>query len=48
MRNNAYEIIKDAIISGELKPEMKIKDKELSEQLGISRTPIRGYVKVRG
>lgn len=41
MRNNAYEIIKDAIISGELKPEMKIKDKELSEQLGISRTPIR-------
>lgn len=41
MRNNAYEIIKNAIISGDLKPGMKIKDKELSEQLGISRTPIR-------
>lgn len=33
--------LKNAIISGELEPEMKIKDKELSEQLGISRTPIR-------
>ena len=41
MRNNAYEIIKDAIISGELEPGRKIKDAELSDQLGISRTPVR-------
>ncbi|GIN74543.1 GntR family transcriptional regulator [Bacillus sp. J14TS2] len=41
MRNHAYELIKNAIISGELKPEMRVKDKELSEQLGISRTPVR-------
>lgn len=41
MRNKAYEIIKNAIISGDLEPGMKIKDKDLSEQLGISRTPVR-------
>ncbi|QDI92685.1 GntR family transcriptional regulator [Salicibibacter halophilus] len=41
MRNNAYERIKNAIISGELKPEERLRDKELSEQLGISRTPVR-------
>lgn len=41
MRNNAYEIIKDAIISGGLEPGRKIKDVELSDQLGISRTPVR-------
>ncbi len=41
MRNNAYEIIKDAIISGDLEPGRKIKDVELSDQLGISRTPVR-------
>lgn len=41
MRNKAYEIIKEAIISGELKPDERIKDKDLSEQLEISRTPVR-------
>lgn len=41
MRNNAYKIIKEAIITGELEPGRKIKDAELSDQLGISRTPVR-------
>lgn len=41
MRDEAYTLIKNAIISGELAPETKVKDKELSEQLGISRTPVR-------
>ncbi|MFJ6268023.1 GntR family transcriptional regulator [Lysinibacillus xylanilyticus] len=41
MRNNVYEIIKTAIITGELSPRGKLKDKAPSEKLGISRTPIR-------
>lgn len=41
MRDEAYELIKQAILMGELAPEMKVKDKELSERLGISRTPVR-------
>ncbi|GAJ98962.1 transcriptional regulator, GntR family [Geomicrobium sp. JCM 19055] len=41
MRDHAYQIIKDAIITGELEPQRKLKDVELSDELGISRTPVR-------
>lgn len=41
MRDEAYIILQDWIINGELKPEQKLKDAELSELLGISRTPVR-------
>ncbi|GAK09473.1 GntR family transcriptional regulator [Geomicrobium sp. JCM 19038] len=41
MRDHAYHIIKDAIISGDLEPQRKLKDAELSDELGISRTPVR-------
>jgi len=41
MRDEAYSILQDWIISGELEPNRKLKDSELSEMLGISRTPIR-------
>ncbi|MBY8912047.1 GntR family transcriptional regulator [Bacillus sp. YC2] len=41
MRDEVYHTLRNWIISGKLKPETKLKDKELSETLGISRTPIR-------
>lgn len=41
MRDEAYKILQDWIITGEFEPNRKLKDSELSEMLGISRTPIR-------
>ncbi|MFT3655174.1 HTH-type transcriptional repressor RspR [Bacillus sp. B01(2024)] len=41
MRDEVYHTLRNWIITGRLKPETKLKDKELSETLGISRTPIR-------
>ena len=41
MRDQAYSILQDWIIVGELEPGWKLRDTELSELLGISRTPIR-------
>ncbi|KXZ13213.1 GntR family transcriptional regulator [Bacillus nakamurai] len=41
MRDEVYHTLRNWIITGKLMPETKLKDKELSETLGISRTPIR-------
>jgi|SRR5699024_2116676 len=41
MRDEAYNILQDWIISGVFEPKRKLKDNELSEMLGISRTPVR-------
>ncbi|TFV57044.1 GntR family transcriptional regulator [Mycobacterium sp. PS03-16] len=41
LREQAYESIRDAIINGTLAPGEKLRDPELEEWLGISRTPIR-------
>lgn len=41
MRDQAYETLKEAIFSGELAPGTIISERELCEQLGISRTPTR-------
>jgi DNA-binding GntR family transcriptional regulator len=41
MRATAYEVLREAIISGELAPGEAIKDSELAAQLGLSRTPVR-------
>lgn len=38
---DAYQKMLDAIQSGTLKPGMRIREVELSEWLGISRTPVR-------
>jgi DNA-binding GntR family transcriptional regulator len=55
LRESILETIRDAIISGELKPGEKVAEPELAERFGISRTPIReafrqleteGYLKV--
>jgi len=41
MKDKVYETLLEWIIQGELKPGEKILDKELAENLGVSRTPIR-------
>lgn len=41
MRDEAYDILQDWIVTGEFEPGRKLKDSELSEMLGISRTPVR-------
>lgn len=37
----AYERLKDAIVRGELPPGARIRDAEIAERLGLSRTPVR-------
>lgn len=41
LSDQAYEIIKDAIIKNELKPGAVLAEEPLAEQLQISRTPIK-------
>lgn len=41
MREEAYQTLREWIVLGKLAPDTKLKDQELSEMLGISRTPIR-------
>lgn len=41
LREQAYESLRDAIINGTLAPGEKLRDPELEEWLGVSRTPIR-------
>lgn len=41
IKDEAYDIISELIVSGQFEPQKRIKIDELSEQLGISRTPVR-------
>ena len=41
LRDQAYARLRDAILDGTLEPSEQLKDAELSEWLGLSRTPIR-------
>jgi DNA-binding GntR family transcriptional regulator len=41
MSDAAYDRLRDAIVRGELAPGEKIKDADLAEMLGLSRTPVR-------
>ncbi len=41
MSDVAFDRIRDAIVTGELAPGSQIKDSELAEYLGLSRTPVR-------
>lgn len=41
VKDEAYNILHDKIIGGELTPYTQLKISELSKELGISRTPIR-------
>lgn len=41
IREKAYLILRNWIVKGKLAPSQKLKDKELADKLGVSRTPIR-------
>lgn len=41
LRDYAYRELRDAIVRGELAPGERLRDPELEEWLGVSRTPIR-------
>ncbi|EMY34630.1 GntR family transcriptional regulator [Arthrobacter crystallopoietes BAB-32] len=41
LRDHVYESIRDAIVDGTLVPGERLRDGELEEWLGVSRTPIR-------
>lgn len=41
IKDETYDIISSQIISGNLKPKTRLRINELSEDLGISRTPVR-------
>ncbi|GHH75826.1 putative transcriptional regulator, GntR family protein [Streptomyces sulfonofaciens] len=41
LRENAYQVLRDAIVDGTLAPGERLSDGDLVEWLGISRTPIR-------
>ncbi|GGA36579.1 MULTISPECIES: GntR family transcriptional regulator [Psychrobacillus] len=41
MKDEVYNKLRTWIVTGELEPGTKLRDQDLSEQLGISRTPIR-------
>jgi DNA-binding GntR family transcriptional regulator len=41
LAEQAYTALLDAIVGGELPPGSRLRDAELAEQLGVSRTPVR-------
>ena len=41
LRDRAYAAIRDAIVDGTLAPGERLRDQELCEWLGLSRTPVR-------
>jgi DNA-binding GntR family transcriptional regulator len=41
LAERAYTALLDAIVRGDLPPEARLRDTELAEQLGVSRTPVR-------
>jgi len=41
LRDNVYNRLRDAIVDGTFQPGEQLKDAELAEWLGVSRTPIR-------
>lgn len=41
VRDEAYLMIRDMIVEGKLEPGRKLRDKDLADELGVSRTPVR-------
>ena len=44
--DKAYHMLREAILTGELKPGEQLTEEALSAQLGISRTPIRSALQL--
>jgi len=41
LRNQIYQDIKDAVIGGQLRPGQRLREQDLSKDMGVSRGPIR-------
>src|SRR5215467_11130940 len=41
LRERVYQTLQHAIVSGQLPPGERLRDQDLAEQLGVSRTPVR-------
>jgi DNA-binding GntR family transcriptional regulator len=41
LRARVYSAVRDAIVSGDLAPGARLRDQDLAERLGVSRTPVR-------
>jgi len=41
LRARVYTAVRDAIVAGELAPGARLRDQDLAERLGVSRTPVR-------
>jgi len=39
--NHAFKVIRESIVSGELRPNRRLVESSIAERLGISRTPVR-------
>lgn len=46
LREKIYDMLKEAIVSGELKPGERIIESKLAKDIGISRTPIREAIRL--
>jgi DNA-binding GntR family transcriptional regulator len=46
LRERVLDILRDAIVSGELKPGQALVEMELAQQLGISRAPVREALQI--
>ncbi|MEL7566040.1 MAG: GntR family transcriptional regulator [Dehalobacterium sp.] len=45
IRDNVFDILRNAILNGNFKPGERLAERELAEQLGISRTPVREAIR---
>ncbi|MFA7468551.1 MAG: GntR family transcriptional regulator [Desulfotomaculaceae bacterium] len=45
LREIVFEVLKDAIINGKLKPGERLMEIQLAEELGVSRTPVREAIR---
>lgn len=41
LKQNVYDALRGMILSGEVRPGEQLRERELSERLGVSRTPLR-------
>jgi DNA-binding GntR family transcriptional regulator len=49
LEQRAYEVIKDMIIFGTLKPNERLKEVKIADQLGVSRTTVtKAFIRLKG
>ena len=46
LRKQVYEVLRETILSGKLKPGEKITEVEIAEKLNVSRTPVREAIRM--